>query len=210
VVVKMGRLHVFNGDTVLEGRQRMLEPNIRNGSDCSILAKKVMDDLIHSLSFKYNFDRKEATALYGNLPSVREVIAKLVEHYKKFTPQEAMEYYYGVLPLVDYYFIVSKPGTTVEYNPDYETAAAPLSLTTGGGKTLLLNDQNALGIGNVLSLMDDYIKSQTHKENHPMSTNLFKPIHRPNRPTIRGGKKSTRKRGNIRSRRRKRKTRVQV
>lgn len=64
-----------------------------------------------------------------------------------------------MLPLVDYYFIVSKPGTTVEYNPDYETDDT-LSLTTGGGKTLLFNDGNALGIGNVLAMMDTFIRQR--------------------------------------------------
>jgi len=190
VVVKMGRLHVFKGDTVLEGRQQMLKLKIM--SDCPIKTN-VIHDVIYSLSYKYKFKREEAIALYGNLPTVREVISELANKYKKFTPQKAEEYYYGMLPLVDYYFIVSKPGTTVEYDPYYQTDAR-LSLTTGGKKTLLLNDQNALGVGNVLAIMDTFIRQRTQ------SKQLFpRGNKRPNRPTRRGGTNRKRTRRKTRS-----------
>ena len=187
VVVNMGRLHVFKGDTVLEGRQRMLAPNIRTGSECYSKGTDVNDDLIHSLAYEYKFSPEEATALYGKLPNVKEVIAKLAEHYKKFTPQEAEAYYYGTSGLVDYYFIVSKPGTTVEYKPDYETDAT-FSLTSGGGKPLLLNDGNALGIGNVITMMDTFIHQRTQpKQLFPRPVpRTVNPQKRP--PTRRGGR----------------------
>jgi hypothetical protein len=136
VVVKMGRLHVFPKETVLEGRQQMPRwPTT-----------------------KYNVDPNP-------------------------------------LRLVDYYFVISKPGTNVEYNPDYEYDTT-LSIVHGGGKTLQLNDQNALGIGNVMDLMDNYIKKRNQKitqKSYPAS-NPFRSIPRP-KPTIkRGGRKTRRKR----------------
>ena len=63
------------------------------------------------------------------------------------------------------------------------------SLPTGGGKTLLLNDGNALGIGNVIAIMDTFIHQRTQpKQVFPRGDK------RPNRPTRRGKRKRSRRR----------------
>jgi hypothetical protein len=69
---------------------------------------------------------------------------------------------YGVeteCELIDYFFVISKPGTVIDYNPTYQTH------TMLGGGGLHLNDQNALGIGNVIDMMDGYIQSKDRIKN---------------------------------------------
>ena len=62
------------------------------------------------------------------------------------------------------------------------------SLPTGGGKTLLLNDGNALGIGNVIAIMDTFIHQRTQpKQLFPRPVpRTVNPQKRP--PTRRGGR----------------------
>jgi len=122
LVLNMGRLHVFPGETVLEGREYM--PAI----------KPIEDVTLYSLLFNDSI-----------VPRVTFTTCKVI----------------------DYYFIISEPGTMIEYNPDYKNYSNPDTFpdkfpynpTRGGGR-LQLSDDNALGIGNVIEMMDEYIRKQ--------------------------------------------------
>ena len=82
---------------------------------------------------------------------------------------------------VAFFFVISVPGTTVEYFPDYtsEEEGAPLLMseqrkarvkkngaTSGGGRGLILTDNNCLGIGKVPDIIepfiDEFFKLQMH------------------------------------------------
>ena len=123
LVLNMGRLHVFPGETVLEGREYM--PAV----------KPIEDVTLYSLLFNDSV-----------VPRVTFTNCKVI----------------------DYYFIISKPGTFIDYNPDYKNYSNPDTFpdkfpynpTVRGGGRLQLNDENALGIGNVMEMMDEYIRKQ--------------------------------------------------
>jgi len=66
------------------------------------------------------------------------------------------------LPLIDYFFIMSLPGTVVDYSPDYRDPSTRVRL--GGSRKLRLHDGNQLGVGNVHDLihrfMNDFPNTQ--------------------------------------------------
>ena len=62
------------------------------------------------------------------------------------------------LPMIDYFFIMSLPGTVVEYYPNYQDPTS--SVPTGGNRALRLNDGNQLGVGNVHEIIHRHIRSR--------------------------------------------------
>ena len=116
LVVNMGRLHVFPGETVLEGREYM------------------------------------------------PAFIKPIEWYPLLFQSIVPRVTFTNCRVINYYFIISKPGTIIDYNPDYRNYSNPNTFpynpkVRGGGR-LQLNDENALGSGNVMEMMDEYIRKQ--------------------------------------------------
>lgn len=71
------------------------------------------------------------------------------------------------LKKVKFFFILSEPGTDIEYYPNFMDKKTKLKI--GGGKALHLNDNNKLGVGNSETIIRDYMarhknpRKKTHK-----------------------------------------------
>ena len=80
-------------------------------------------------------------------------------------PAPPVEYEGGIfkhksnLPKIDLFFIISKLGEDVRYNPDYSYGESGLK----SGRTILLTDQNMLTYGNVSTIVQTYIAKVNRK-----------------------------------------------
>jgi hypothetical protein len=88
------------------------------------------------------------------------------------------EYHYdeshpSFLPKVKYFFIISEPGRSFEYYPNYQGDETPLHVTfAGGGVALKISDENQLGYGNIYEIMDRFIDEKGKEQKRSKSRSL--------------------------------------
>lgn len=75
--------------------------------------------------------------------------------YKCDSQKYSLQTHNANLKKVTFYFILSEPGTEVEYYPNFEDPETKMKV--GGGKAIRLNDENQLGGGNAEKIINAYI-----------------------------------------------------